>query len=424
MNKNKAVLYSIYLVVFLDSIGSGLILPILPELFYNVKYRFTINETYFSREMLYCITFSLFPIANIFGTPILGALADKFGKRRIILYGVTCLTLNYTLNIISILTHNVWLFLCGSLLNGFLAGTQAVGAAIISDISETENERIKNFKTPTLLSTIGLVISPCFSILIDKVTIFNPLILPFIIASLFGIINCILLYYNLKITISTQNKTSNKSSEGKGAKNLNLLRILKFIFSIFGYIFTTRATISIAFSYLFLRLALGLYLQSLLLHLCVGFGYLPSMLSRFFVVMVIAMTTSMYLLQSLVSKYVSYQMQIRVGLACMSLLFIIYSLMRYKFLIHELLLIWLMTVMLYTLIPFVLLCFNNLFVASVSKEEQGRVMSGMSQISSISMLIASLLLGHYVPSHDTVIILSGVFCAMSYIMFRNCQSPP
>src|SRR3990167_10698262 len=106
------------------------IVPILPELFFNSTFGLIVNDTYFSRAVLYSITLAMFPLASMVGAPILGAISDKIGRREIIVYGMGLLALDYSFCVILILMHNVWLFILTRLFSGFLSGTFSVASAL------------------------------------------------------------------------------------------------------------------------------------------------------------------------------------------------------------------------------------------------------------------------------------------------------
>ena len=424
MLKKKSILYSISLMLFIDSIGGGLIFPILPELFLNNEFGLILDNTYLSREMLYSLSFALFPLACMFGLPILGAIADGYGKNKIILYGLGALTFNFLLSIISILIHDVWLFLLSRLLSGFLSGTYSVGAAIISDMSNTDEERISNFKLPTLASILGFILGPSLSLFVDKLTITNPLIAPFAIAFILGVINWVLLWNNFRGIDSQNNSASNLDHTTTNNNSDNSLLIkLKSIFNLLGYVFSNQYTIILAFSYLLLQFALGLYLQSLSLHLTLSYGYSPSMIARFFVVMALVMTMSMYLLQKLVTKYMNYKIQVEVGLITISLLLILEATLGIsisnRLHIDYVYITWIVALILYLVIPFVTLGFTNLFANSVSKEEQGRVMGGSGQISSIAMFTSALIMGKVIMGYTVVLLISGISFILSYVILNN-----
>jgi len=128
---------------FIDSIGLGLVFPILPTLFLNTHFGLTtyINPAYIN--LLYGIAIALFPFGSIFGMSILGSMSDRFGRKSILTKGVLGFLLGCLLSVFSIYLHNVWLFLLSRFVSGFSSGTYAVCMASIMDISGDNDEQKK-----------------------------------------------------------------------------------------------------------------------------------------------------------------------------------------------------------------------------------------------------------------------------------------
>ena len=429
MNKKKFMLYSICLTLFIDAIGVGLIFPILPELFMNNESGLIVGgSTWLSREVLYSISFALFPLSGIFGMPILGALSDKYGRSKIILCGLGMLTSNYLLSVISVLIHNVWLFLLTRLLSGFLSGTYAVGSALISDVCDNDQERISNFKLPALASTLGFISGPGLSIFISKLDVTNTLIIPFIITFVLGVVNLLLLCNSFKnIGLKNIDYTTNLDvislniSIGNNKFN-TLLSALKSMFASLGYIFSNKYTKVLAFSYLLLQFGFGLFVQSLSLYLTLNYNYTPSNIARFFVIMSIIMIISMYLLQKLATKFFNYKVQIDLGLIIISILLILESIwgkaVSNILQLEYIYITWLTNAIFYLLIPFITLGFTSLFANIGGKKEQGKVMGGSGQIYSISWAISGLIIGKLIMDYHLILLISGVSFMLSYIILK------
>ena len=75
---NKLIICILLVISTLNSIGIGIIIPVLPQLLRNIMGN---NNIYLHYGMLLMI-YALF---QLFFAPILGTLSDKFGKRKILL---------------------------------------------------------------------------------------------------------------------------------------------------------------------------------------------------------------------------------------------------------------------------------------------------------------------------------------------------
>lgn len=421
----KYLLYSTYLMLIISSMGAGLVLPILPELFLNNQYGLIVGHTtILSKEMLYSLALALFPLSSMFGMPALGVILDKYDKHTVILSALGALILNYVLSIVSILIHSVWLFLLSRVLSGFLSGIYAIGLAIISTLSDTTEERISRFKLPAIAPILGLILGTCISLFFDKITIINPLILPFLIMCFLGQINLFLLC-KYKFHLTEKKKTSlnvySINSRNSLGVNHNLLpRVLKSIIRLFSYAFDSKTNRMIALSYFLLQFACNIYTQSLLLHLSIQHNYTPSMISAFFVIMILGMTSSIYIFSYMINKYMDFVKQIKMGLILTSLLFFIaVFVVKYSKLQHNIHVIWIVTFMFYVLIPFSTLGFTNLVAIYANKQEQGRAMGAMGQLSSISILISALCLWQNNIKHERINLIVSVCLGLSYVILRS-----
>ena len=88
LSANRMVLMSLCLFIFIDSISVGIIFPIMPELFLNHSYGLASSTTYLSPEMLYGLSFALFPLAGFIGMPLIGSLSDQYGRKNVIIISI------------------------------------------------------------------------------------------------------------------------------------------------------------------------------------------------------------------------------------------------------------------------------------------------------------------------------------------------
>ena len=109
-SNSKAILFTLCLFIFIDSISAGIIFPIMPELFLNAQYGLVSSNSFLSPQMLYGLAFALFPLAGFFGMPIIGSLSDYYGRKNLMIIGIFGICLSDVISCISIFSHNVYLF--------------------------------------------------------------------------------------------------------------------------------------------------------------------------------------------------------------------------------------------------------------------------------------------------------------------------
>ena len=139
-------LLSVYLAVLLDKMGAMMVLPLLPFLARSMH----------GSSLAVGLLQSLYSLMQVFGTLVLGMLADSWGKRRTLL--------------LSLFTSAVFLLACGlaaslpQLLlfragHGFFAGTVSICQAIVADVTPPE-ERVGKMALIMAAYGVGVVLGP------------------------------------------------------------------------------------------------------------------------------------------------------------------------------------------------------------------------------------------------------------------------
>ena len=137
-------LINIFIVVFVDMIGFGLILPLLP--YYA--------ETFGASPLVIGLLVASFAAASLIGAPLMGRLSDRYGRRLILLLSVAETFIGYLLlgfaqpigsffaNLFASQAVNAFiigvLFL-SRMLDGFTGGNITVAQAYITDITDETN---------------------------------------------------------------------------------------------------------------------------------------------------------------------------------------------------------------------------------------------------------------------------------------------
>ncbi len=118
--KLNSLLISLCVLIFIDSMSTGIIFPIMPELFLDPQYGFVSNHSWLSSGLLYGLAFALFPLAGFFSKPFLGKLSDQFGRRKVLLWGIFGISISDLLACLSIILKSPYLFLFSRVIMGFL----------------------------------------------------------------------------------------------------------------------------------------------------------------------------------------------------------------------------------------------------------------------------------------------------------------
>lgn len=122
----------VYLTVFLDILGIGILIPAFPDLV----------QVYGVSNDMIARGVTLYALCTFFSTPLLGQWSDRFGRKPLLLFCVLGTFLSF---LVLLLTHNFWLYLLARAINGLTGGNISILQSIISDISKSPEERRQNF---------------------------------------------------------------------------------------------------------------------------------------------------------------------------------------------------------------------------------------------------------------------------------------
>jgi MFS transporter, DHA1 family, tetracycline resistance protein len=160
MNSKKFSIGTIFFTVFLDLLGLGIIIPILPALLLDpIKGILPMTYTFSTRTILYGFLIAAYPLAQFFGAPILGSLADQRGRKKILLLSLIGTVVGYAIFILGILTANIYLLFLGRIVDGFTGGNISIAQSAIADVS-TEETKSRNFGLVGMAFGLGFIIGP------------------------------------------------------------------------------------------------------------------------------------------------------------------------------------------------------------------------------------------------------------------------
>jgi len=226
-------------------VGIGIVIPVLASLFINGS--ILTGSSFATKTLILGLLIAVYPLAQFFGAPILGALSDKHGRKKILLVSLIGTFIGYVLFAIGIITNSLWVLFLSRLIDGFTGGNISVAIAAISDISD-EKDKVKRFGLVGMAFGLGVIVGPVIGgILSDSehVSWFN-YALPFWFAAFLTLVNIVHLLLLFDETLLIRKKAKISLLTGikniKKAFNIKMLRNV-FLFSLFlgiGFSFFTQ----------------------------------------------------------------------------------------------------------------------------------------------------------------------------------------
>jgi DHA1 family tetracycline resistance protein-like MFS transporter len=167
--------------VFIDMLGIGLIVPVLPLLVGQFV------EGADMRALWYGVLATVFGLLQFLFMPALGALSDRVGRRPVLLYSMGGMCLNFLVTAWA--PSLAWLFL-GRVIGGMSSASMSVASAYASDISTREN-RAKSFGKIGAAFGLGFICGPMLGGVLGE----SNLHLPFYVAAALSGANLVYGYF-------------------------------------------------------------------------------------------------------------------------------------------------------------------------------------------------------------------------------------
>jgi DHA1 family tetracycline resistance protein-like MFS transporter len=224
--KNKS-LFSIFLIVFIDMLGFGLILPLLP--YYA--------ETFGASDTVIGLLVASYAAAQLIGAPVLGRLSDRFGRRPVLLISLAGTMLGF---IMLGTARTLWVLFASRILDGITGGNISVAQAYITDVTDKEN-RARGLGMIGAAFGLGFIIGPASGGLLSQFGFSVP---AFVAAGLVAI-NLLLVTIWLPESLSAE-KRSQMETDKTSFSFSALIEALRRPFS--GSLLITRFFFGVAFS--------------------------------------------------------------------------------------------------------------------------------------------------------------------------------
>lgn len=150
--------------VFIDMLGIGLIVPVLPLL---------VGEFVGTREeqtLWYGILSATFGLMQFVFMPMLGAISDRIGRRPVLLYSMAGMCLNF---LATAWAPNLACLFIGRVIGGMSSASMSVASAYASDIS-THDNRAKSFGKIGAAFGLGFIAGPMLGGLLGGINLHLP----------------------------------------------------------------------------------------------------------------------------------------------------------------------------------------------------------------------------------------------------------
>jgi DHA1 family tetracycline resistance protein-like MFS transporter len=214
----------IFLTVLIDTIGFGIIMPVLPQLIVELTGQTLAGATFIGGWLL-----TSYALMQFVCGPIMGNLSDRFGRRPVLLASLAAFAIDYTL--MGFAPTLAWLFV-GRVLAGVAGAVYSPAWAYVADVSAPE-KRAQSFGVMGAAFGVGFIIGPAIGGFLGEL---GPRA-PFFVAAALGALNFV---YGLFVLPESLPADKRRKFEWRRANPLGALTALSrypAVMSIAGAVF-------------------------------------------------------------------------------------------------------------------------------------------------------------------------------------------
>ncbi|HEX8177635.1 MAG TPA: MFS transporter [Pyrinomonadaceae bacterium] len=215
----RSPLLVIFITVFIDLIGFGIVIPVLP--FYVEGTRFNASPSAVG------LLFASYSIMQLIFSPILGRLSDKYGRRPILLISLIGTAAGF---LVLGLATTLWMLFAGRIIDGISGGNISTAQAYIADVTTPEN-RAKGMGMIGAAFGLGFIFGPAIGGILSRWGIE----VPFLFAAGLALANATLLYFTLPETVTKEHPAKVSAATGRWKPLFQALKQRRLAFVLIIY---------------------------------------------------------------------------------------------------------------------------------------------------------------------------------------------
>ncbi|HKP71305.1 MAG TPA: MFS transporter, partial [Pyrinomonadaceae bacterium] len=175
----RSPLLVIFITVFIDLVGFGIVIPVLPYYLEGTKFN--------APSSMVGLLFASYSVMQLIFTPVLGRLSDRYGRRPVLLFSLLGTSLGF---LILGFATTLWMLFAGRIIDGITGGNISTAQAYIADVTTPEN-RAKGMGIIGAAFGLGFIFGPAIGGILSRWGIG----VPFLFAAGLAFANAVLLYF-------------------------------------------------------------------------------------------------------------------------------------------------------------------------------------------------------------------------------------
>jgi DHA1 family tetracycline resistance protein-like MFS transporter len=151
----------IFLTIFVNLVGFGIIIPLLP--FYA--------ETFGASPIVIGLLFAVFSLCQLAAAPALGDLSDRYGRRPILIFSLAGTVVSFVMLAVA---HSIVMLFAARIVDGLSGGNISTARAYVADVTAPK-DRAKAYGLIGAAFGLGFILGPALSGILSRISYTAPI---------------------------------------------------------------------------------------------------------------------------------------------------------------------------------------------------------------------------------------------------------
>ena len=151
----------IFLTIFVNLVGFGIIIPLLP--FYA--------ETFGASPLVIGLLFAVFSLCQLVAAPALGDLSDRWGRRPVLIFSLAGTVVSF---VMLAMAHSIAMLFAARVVDGLSGGNISTARAYVADVTEPK-DRSRAYGLIGAAFGLGFIFGPALSGVLAKISYTAPI---------------------------------------------------------------------------------------------------------------------------------------------------------------------------------------------------------------------------------------------------------
>jgi DHA1 family tetracycline resistance protein-like MFS transporter len=398
---NRHALTFIFITMLVDTVGLGIILPVMPKLIAELTGQGMSEAARWGGWL-----FFVYALMQFFCAPAIGNLSDRFGRRPVLIISLAVLGVDY---LITALAPTIfWLFVA-RFLSGIAGAAYPTANAYIADVSPPE-KRAANFGLVGAAFGIGFVIGPAIGGVLGQ----HAARLPFYVSAAIAFCNALYGFIVLKESLPLENRRKFDLWRANPLGALLALRRFPAMLGLFGVV-------------VLMRLAHDANPVIWTYYTMLKFNWTPAQVGYSLMVVGAMLAFAYSFLTRLIVARIGENRSVFLGLACGTIGFMGYAFATHGWVLYLWMAVWVLMALSGPSL-------NAIMSRQVGPSEQGELQGALASLGSLTSVAAppilSNLFGYFTSSAAPIyfpgaaFFAGSLFLALSALVFAWTRKRP